>query len=77
MPEPIDLPFGLWTRAGWTKHWFSRICQVVPMCHCGRSLAQPGEYDRTVHLRRQCALCQITLTTCYYSVSQLVREATG
>jgi len=33
MAEPIDLPFGLWTRAGQRKHKFDRIrhgCANVP-----------------------------------------------
>jgi len=30
-PEPIDLPFGLWTRVGQRKQKFNRIRQVVPM----------------------------------------------
>jgi len=29
--EPIDLPFGLWTRAGQVKHKLNHICQVAPM----------------------------------------------
>ena len=32
MAEPIDLPFGLWTRMCWRMHKFSCICQVTPMC---------------------------------------------
>ena len=31
MAEPIDLPFGLWTRVGRRKHKFNHICQVAPM----------------------------------------------
>jgi len=30
--EPIDLPFGLWTRVGQRKHKCNRIHQVAPMC---------------------------------------------
>jgi len=30
------------------------------------TLAPPGEYEWTVLMRRDGALCQITLTTCYY-----------
>jgi len=37
MAEPIDLPFGLWTRAGRRMHKFNRIRQVVPMCPHGRT----------------------------------------
>jgi len=29
--EPIDLPFGLWTRVGRGKHKFNHIRQVAPM----------------------------------------------
>jgi len=35
--EPINLPFGLWTRVGRRKHKFNRIHQVAPMCHYGRA----------------------------------------
>jgi len=30
-PEPIDLPFELWTRVGQRKHKSSRIHQVAPI----------------------------------------------
>ena len=34
--EPMDLPFGLWTRVGRKKHKFNRIRQMAPMCsHAG------------------------------------------
>ena len=32
MAEPIDLPFGLWTRVSRRKHKFNCICHVVPTC---------------------------------------------
>jgi len=63
--DPIDLPFGLWTRVGRRNDKFSHISQVAPM--------RPHE---RVHWRvlahtieppvccRDAALCQITLTTC-------------
>jgi len=35
--EPIDLPFGLWTRVGRRKHKFNRIRQVASMCPHGRT----------------------------------------
>ena len=35
MAEPIDLPFGLWTRVGRRKHNFNHIGQVAPMCPHG------------------------------------------
>jgi len=35
--EPIDLPFGLWTRQGRRMHMFNRIRQVAPMCPHWRS----------------------------------------
>jgi len=35
--QPIDLPFGLWTRVGQRMHKFNHICQVVPMCPHGRT----------------------------------------
>jgi len=34
--EPIDLPFGLWTRVGQRKQTFNDICQMTPMCPQGR-----------------------------------------
>ena len=36
--EPIELPFGLWTRVGQRKHKFNRIRQVAPMCLHGRHI---------------------------------------
>jgi len=35
--EPINLPFGLCTQVGRRMHRFSRIRQMVPMCHHGRT----------------------------------------
>jgi len=37
--EAINLPFGLWTRAGAgrRKHKFNCICHVAPMCPHGRA----------------------------------------
>jgi len=35
--EPVDLPFGLWTRVGRRKHKFNRIRQVAPTCPHGRA----------------------------------------
>ena len=64
--------FGLWIRMDRRKHKFSRICQAPPMCphgsaHHGRvhwrqvaNTIEPSVCDSDV------ALCQITLTTCYY-----------
>jgi len=65
--EPIELPFGLWTRVGPRKHKFNRIRQPAPTCLHGRAHRPPGEYDWTTRMLRQCmTLCQITLTTSYY-----------
>jgi len=66
MAEPIDLPFGLWTRVGRRKHKFNRIRQMAPMCSPmwahWRHLANTIEPS-------VCGgggvLCPITLTTCY------------
>jgi len=61
----IDLQFGLWTRVGPKEakiQSYSPGGANVPSCE--GTLAPPGAYDFTVRLRRQCALCQITLTTC-------------
>jgi len=67
--EPIDLPFGLWTRVGQKKHEFNSIHQMASMCrisvvfamwrqcaHIEDTFAPPGEYDWTVRLRRRCDL---------------------
>jgi len=66
MAELIDLPFGLWTRMGRRKHKFNRICQVAPKCHLmmahWRHLAN---IEPSVCSGDE-ALCQITLTICYY-----------
>jgi len=45
MAEPIEMPFGLWTRVSSRKH----------VLH-GVTLAQPSEYQRTVRVRRRCDL---------------------
>jgi len=62
--EPIDLPFGLWTRVGRRKHKFSRIRQAAPMCPHGkahwRHLADTIE---PFVCGSNAVLCQITLTT--------------
>ena len=47
MAEPIDLPFGLWTRVGRRKHKFNHIRKVAPIwnhesTHC-RHLANTTE----------------------------------
>ena len=36
MAEPIDMPTGLWSGVGRSKHKFDCICQVAPMCPHGR-----------------------------------------
>ena len=55
MAETIEMPFGLWTWVGPRKQV---ECILTP----------PGEYDRTVHMRRRCGffvklLLLDTLTT--------------
>ena len=70
MAEPIDLLFGSWPRVGWKKHKFNHIRQVVPMCPHEGTFAPASEYDWPFHLRRQYALCQITLTTCWATVCE-------
>jgi len=66
MAEPMDLPFGLWTRVGRRKHKFNHIRQVAPMCPHGRAhwhhlanTIEPSVYGGDAILR------QIILTTCY------------
>jgi len=64
--EPIEMPFGLWTRVDQWKHKFIRIHQVAPVCpqwrahwrHLANTI-EPSVCDS------HAALCQITLTTCY------------
>jgi len=41
------MPFGIWTRVGPKKHVLDGGC----------TLAQPGEYDGTVHVLWRCGLC--------------------
>ena len=45
MAEPIDLPFGLWTRVGRRKHKFNRVRQVADVLKWEGTVAPPGEYD--------------------------------
>jgi len=45
--EPIQMPFGLWTRVGPRKHACIRQ---------GCTLAPPGEYNWTVHVLQRCVL---------------------
>ena len=68
MAEPVDLPFGLWTQVGTRKHKFNRIRQVAPMCPNGK--ARWRHLANTIELSvcsGDAALCQITLTTCYFA----------
>ena len=58
--EPINLPFGLWTRMGRRKHKFNRIHQVAPMCPHLVNITEPSVCGGNAALRRS------TLTTCYY-----------
>jgi len=44
--EWMEMPFGLWTRVYPKKH----------VLDGGVTLAPPGEYDWTVHMRRRCGL---------------------
>jgi len=60
--EPIDLPFGLWTRDGRRKHKFSRIRQVAPMSPDGR--AHWRQLENMIEpsvCGGDAVLCQITL----------------
>jgi len=68
--DPIDLPFGLWTRMGQRKHWFNRVRQVAPICPHGR--ANWRHLAITIEPSVCCddAACQITLTTCYKFIAQ-------
>ena len=65
--ELIDLPFGLWTRVGQRKYQ-SYSPDGASVRSWEGTLVPSGEYDLTVHLLRRCALCQITLTTCLFSL---------
>jgi len=47
-------------------HKFNRIRQVAPYVPSWEDTLPPvGECNWTIRLQRRCALCQITLTTCY------------
>jgi len=67
MVEPIDLPFGLWTRLGRRKQKFNHIRQVAPMCPHGmahwRHLA---DAIQSSVCGADAVLCKITLTTSYH-----------
>jgi len=68
MAEPIDLPFGLWTRVDRGKHKFNRVRQVTPMCPRGRVHCR--NLANTIELfvcGGDAALCQITLITYYFA----------
>jgi len=70
--EPIDLPFGLWTRVDQRKHKFNHILQVAPVCPHGR--AQWQHLANTIEpsiCGGDLVLCQITLTTCIFLVAFL------
>jgi len=49
--EPIDLPFGLWTRVGRRKHKFNHIRQVGPRCPHGRA-----HWRHLAAMRQRCGL---------------------
>jgi len=64
MAEPIDLSFGF-LDSGMLN--FNHICQVVPMCPYRK--AHWRHLSNTIELSvcgRDAAVCQITLTTCWY-----------
>jgi len=62
MAEPIDLPFGLWTQMGRTKHNFSRIYQDAPICPHVLNLANT---IKPSVCGGDAAFYQITVTTYY------------
>jgi len=63
--EPINLPFGLWTRVGRRKHKFNHICQVAPLCPHGRAYwRHPANTIEPSVCGGDAVLCEITLTTC-------------
>jgi len=75
MAEPIDLPFGFWTRLVRRQHKFNHIRQVAPMCPHGR--AQWRHLANTIEpsvCGGDAVLCQITLTTCYPWYAETVTE---
>jgi len=55
MAEPIEMPFGLWTRMGPRKH-------VLGGVHNGATWRIPENCPYEVAMR---PFCQITLTTCF------------
>jgi len=67
MSEPIEMPFGLWTRVGPRKH-------VLHGVHIGATWQTPFNCPRAAVMR---AICQITLTTCSYYQQDAVSECAG
>jgi len=69
MAEPINLPFGLWTRVPRSrpKYTFNRIRRVEPMCSHGRAywLHLANTIEPSVY-GGDAIICQITLTA-YFS----------
>jgi len=64
MAELIDLPFGLWTRLGQTKHIFNGIRPVAPMCsHVRAHWRNLANTTKPSICGGDADLCQITLTT--------------
>ena len=62
--EHIDLPFGLWT--GWAEGSTSSV-EWVPMClHVRAHWRHLANTIEPSVCGGDAALCQITLTTCYY-----------
>jgi len=69
MAEPIDMPFGLWTRIGRKK---TQVQSYLPgginMPSWEGTLVPPGEYDWTIRLWRRCDLVKLLwplVITCY------------
>jgi len=54
MAEPIEMPFGLWTRVVQRKH----VLHGGGVLHHLANTSEPSVYGSDA------ALCQITLTTC-------------
>jgi len=60
--EPIEMPFGLWTRVGLRKH-------VLHGVHTGSTWWIPLNRPSATAMQ---PFCQITLTTCYYFYTQCI-----
>ena len=75
--EPIEMPFGLWTRVGRRKQMFNRIRKVAPMCPNVR--AHWRNLTNTIEpsvCGGDAVLFQITLTKSCFCVHSIIQNYT-